>query len=307
LLQSALVVSMKSLASVCTAIGLFCVLPVSSPPLARGSAALPRVASSSAALQPALAAAPKLEQTPSGAYTGAPPVTRLQILDIAKSALGVPYVRGAESWPSLPQARSGTDCSGLIAKAWQAPRALETWEEMRMRPTTETLNVETSRWFKLPVSERQPGDVLVRYGALVRHAFIYERDAADFAESGAIWVYEAAEPNVQHRRYRLAELVGYTLTRRRGIDDVGLVGRSRDWIYGDMIDAFRQAGGERFVGTPYDRGEGILVHEWRSEKDAGVAQDFHGGQLGELRLVRSHQRPGAFIVLKAPLDDQPAP
>ena len=206
------------------------------------------------------------------------------------------YVHGAESWSAQPQPGHGTDCSGLIAKAWQVPHAAESWEELRKRPTTETLNVPTSRWFKLPVSERLPGDILVRYEAQVRHAFIYERDDRDYAKNGSIWVYEAAKPRVQHRRYRLGELAAYTLVRRHGIDDVGLVGRSRDWIFGDMVDAFLQAGGESALGTPYDRGDGILVHAWKAGTDSGVAQDFHGGQLAEAMLVQSRQRAGAFVV-----------
>jgi hypothetical protein len=234
--------------------------------------------------------------TPSGPYWGSPPVTRLQILDIAQSALGRRYLHGGESWSRAPSALDGVDCSGLIAKAWQVPRAVESWEELPSRPTTETLNVSTPRWQKLPLSERRPGDALVRYEDVVRHAFIYDRDDADYAKNSRIWVYEAAEPRVKHVSYRLAELEPYSLIRREGIDDVGLVGRSRNWIFGDMVDAFRRAGGEARLGTPHDRGEGVLVHAWSSASDDGVAQDFHGGELGPALLVRSQRRAGAFVV-----------
>jgi hypothetical protein len=200
------------------------------------------------------------------------------------------------------EARRGTDCSGLIAKAWQTPRALESWDELTARPTTQTLNVDTRRWFKLPLSERQPGDILVRYEASVQHAFIYERDDENFAKNRAIWVYEAAEPRVQHRRYGLSELRAYALVRRRGIDDIGVVGRSRNWIFGDMIDEFKRAGGERVVGRPYDRGDGILVHPWRGHGERGIVQDFHGGELGEAMLLRTDGQTGVRLVTGADLE-----
>jgi cell wall-associated NlpC family hydrolase len=308
---------MKSLPGMCVAIGLFCVVPVGSPPLARGSdGPASATADLSAATRPQhpLWAYPDTREqqgvpTPSafpparsGPYLGAPPVTRLQILDLARSAVGTSYVHGGESWERQRAAPGGTDCSGLIAKAWQVPRAAESWEELSVRPTTETLSVSTEGWFKLPVSQRQPGDVLVRREALVHHALIYERDDAYFAENGSIWVYEAAEPRVKHRSYRLAELSAYTLSRRRGIDDVGLVGRSHNWIFGEMIDAFRQAGGQRSLGTPHDRGLGVLVHGIEATGDAGVIQDFHDGLLGPALLALSRHRPGAFFVAGAFLE-----
>jgi hypothetical protein len=49
-----------------------------------------------------------------------------------------------------------------------------------------------------------------------------------------------------------------------------------------------------------------LVHEWRSGADSGIAQDFHGGQLGEAMLVQSHRRPGAFVVAGAELESHRA-
>jgi hypothetical protein len=301
---------LKSLASLCAAIGLFCAVPISSL-VARGSARIeptaeklapaPSRPASFAARATPTAADSLFAPTESGPYAGAPPVTRLQILDIARSAVGTPYVHGGESWSLQRPLRRGPDCSGLIAKAWQVPRAAESWEELYVRPTTETLKLSNKDWYPVPVSERRPGDVLVRYETVVRHAFIYERDDADFAQNEGVWVFEAAEPRVKHHRYRLTELGAYTLMRRRGIDDVGIVGRSRNWVFGGMIDAFRQAGGERFVGTPYDRGDGVLVHPWAASGDVGVAQDLHAGLLGEALLVDS-QRRGTFLVTGGTID-----
>jgi hypothetical protein len=273
---------MKSLASLCAAVGAFCMVPVSAPPLAKGQPQ-PATAALVVELPPSLPSLPSLPSalaplTPSRPYSGPPPLTPLQILDIAKSALGTRYVHGAESWATETPARAGVDCSGLIAKAWQLPRAAESWEELASRPTTETLNVEARQWFKLPLRARQPGDALVRYEADVRHAFIYERDEGD-----RVWVYEAALPRVSHRSYPLSRLRSYSVARRRDLDDVGLVGRSRAWVYGEFVDAFRRAGGEPIIGTPYDRGAGVLVHAWQG----GVAQDFHAGKLGDVRLVQS--------------------
>src|SRR5882724_9780805 len=188
---------MKSLASLCVAAVAFCMVPLSVPPLAKG---LPRPRSTALAVELPPSPLTPAPITPSRSYSGPPPVTPLQILDIARSALGTRYVHGAESWATETPGRAGVDCSGLIAKAWQLPRAAESWEELGARPTTETLNVDTRDWFKLPLRARQPGDALVRYEADVRHAFIYERDEGD-----RVWVYEAALPRVSHRSYRLAQ------------------------------------------------------------------------------------------------------
>jgi hypothetical protein len=297
---------MKSLAGPFTALLLSCAVPISSPPLARGSESEPapvvRVAASSA--PPASSDQPAVVfwTTPSGPYWGSPPVTRLQILDIARSALGRRYLHGGESWARAASGLDGVDCSGLIAKAWQVPRAVESWEELPSRPTTETLSVSTPRWQKLSIDERRPGDALVRYEEVVKHAFIFDRDDVDYAKNSRIWVYEAAEPRVKHVSYQLSELTQYSLVRRDGIDDVGLVGRSRNYVFGDMVDAFRRAGGEPVLGTPHDHGEGVLVHAWSNASDHGVAQDFHGGDRGAALLVRSQRRPGAFVVSGALLE-----
>lgn len=298
---------MKSLAGPFTALLLSCAVPISSPPLARGSEpepvrVEPAVTSTALPLPASDQRALVFWMTPSGPYWGSPPVTRLQILDIARSALGRRYLHGGESWSRAPSLRDGVDCSGLIAKAWQVPNAVESWEEMPMRPTTETLNVSTPRWQKISLDERRPGDALVRYEEVVKHAFIFERDDVDYAKNSRIWVYEAAEPRVKHVSYQLSELAQYSLVRRDGIDDVGIVGRSRNYVFGEMIDTFRRAGGEPELGTPYDRGEGVLVHAWSSADDHGVAQDFHGGELGSAMLVQSQRRPGAFIVSGALLE-----
>jgi hypothetical protein len=290
---------MKSFAGPVTAILLACAVPLSAPLLARGSEPEPEpVRVRALPATPATPDRPALVfwTTPSGPYWGSPPVTRLQILDIARSALGRRYLHGGESWLRAPSALDGVDCSGLIAKAWQVPRAVESWEELPARPTTETLNVSTPRWQKLELDERRPGDALVRYEEVVKHAFIFEKDDVDYAKNSRIWVYEAAEPRVKHVSYALGELAQYSLVRREGIDDVGLVGRSRNYVFGDMVDVFRRAGGEAMLGTPYDRGEGVLVHAWSTASDEGVAQDFHGGELGPAQLVRSHRRPGTFLV-----------
>jgi hypothetical protein len=171
-----------------------------------------------------------------------------------------------------------------------------------VRPTTQTLSLPTTGWQPIRAAEREPGDILVRYGKTVKHAFIYERDAESTENQPQIWVYEAAEPRVAHRRYRLGELTAYHWMRRRNLDDVGITGRTRNWVFGDMIDAFQAAGGEAAVGMPYDRGAGILAYAWSTADDAGAAQDFDGGTLGPTLLVHSNRRGASIVISGAELE-----
>jgi cell wall-associated NlpC family hydrolase len=278
--------------------------------LATSAAALPRPEKMSIQAEPALlpsaastrqadvlavekSATPK-ERIVSGPYAGPPPITQQQILDIARSALGVRYVWGGESWDALDKNFKGVDCSGLVAKAWQVPRASETFQEVFRRPTTETLNLPNPHWFEVEMADRQAGDILVRYDKAVQHVFMFESNAPDYAISHKVWVFEASAPEVKRTTYTIEALTNYSAFRRTNIDDIGIVGRSRNWLFGEFVATFRAFGGERYVGRPTDLGEGRLVH--RTPNNQGYAQDFANGELGSGVMQRADVRAGAFLV-----------
>jgi len=82
----------------------------------------------------------------SGGYSGAPPMTRAQILEIARSAVGSPYVWGGDSWNPFNRNWNGADCSGLVSRAWQVNEARFTTEELSARPNTTALMGASTLW-----------------------------------------------------------------------------------------------------------------------------------------------------------------
>lgn len=234
-------------------------------------------------------------KTPSRHYSGPPPLTSLQILDLAASAAGSKYVMGGESWDARNVGYGGTDCSGLIAKAWQLPRASESWEELPDRPTTAIFSHGRGPWYAIPFEQRRPGDAFVRHDKLVKHGFLFHSDDDQFAENRSVWVLEAAAPQVRRRLYSLDGLAEYRLLRRSDLDEVGLVGRSRNWLFGDFVDTFIAQGGEVAVGRPFDRGHGVLVHRVNLAS-GGVVQDFQHGDLGSAMILRSDRLARAALV-----------
>jgi hypothetical protein len=252
--------------------------------------------SSPDALLPRYVARRDRGQTASAAYDGPPPMTRQQILDIARSAVGSRYMAGGESWDPLDRSWGGPDCTGLLVKAWQLSQASESWEELLARPTADSFQHWSSVWSERRMQEREPGDILVSIDEEVRQVLVFEKDDSDFARNEQVWVYEAAAPRVRRKSYSIQQLRGFTLYGRKGIDDVGLVGRSRSWIFGPMIDAFIAAGGEAKVGRPFDRSDGILVRRIETARRAGYAQDFEHGTLGRAMIILPEGMRNAFVV-----------
>jgi hypothetical protein len=217
--------------------------------------------------------------TPSGSYNGYSPMTQLQILDLAFSAVGSWYRFGGESWNPFDRESSlhRADCSGLVSTVWQVFRTRATTEEDPAggRPATTGLRspAATSPWFS--VTDRQIADACVHVSA--EHAFLYGGDAG----SGNVYAYEALNAGYRIRFWQ-RPVSGFAFRRRKDINSVGLVGRDKTWIYGPFIDKFIALGGQNNVGRPFNNGGSHLVHRWGP---SGYTQDFKNGQFGQCAIM----------------------
>ncbi len=223
----------------------------------------------------------------SGSYSGPPPMTVAQIMEIAQSAVGSPYRFGGESWNPFNRSYNGADCSGLVSTAWQVNHARPSTEEASSRPsTTDLLNIPSgSAWYS--VSNRQAGDAFTSSS----HAFLYEAEGS----SGQVWVYEALNQNYPIRHAQRS-FSGYSLRRRSNLDAYGIAGRDKGWIFGEFLDVYQAFGGQGAVGYPFDNGGSYLVHRWDVNGEDGFTQDFRGGSRGQTAIMHGDARPGSFLV-----------
>ncbi|MBA3946496.1 MAG: hypothetical protein H0X37_18265 [Herpetosiphonaceae bacterium] len=230
----------------------------------------------------------------SGSYSGPPPITRDQIIEIAQSAVGSPYVWGGESWNPFNRSYNGADCSGLVSTSWQVYQARPTTQESSSRPSTAELNANSSWWFIDSNSgNRQKGDAFVRNDSLVQHTWLYEQEGG----SGYVWSYEALNASYPIRHVQNS-MSGFRLTRRY-IDGtgIGIAGRDTGWIYSDFQDTFTSFGKEPNVGHPFDNGGTIFVHRWTiPNKESGYAQDFRTAGGSKSVIMHGDGRSGAFWV-----------
>ncbi len=220
-------------------------------------------------------------------------MTRGQILQIAESAIGTPYLWGGDAWDPTDRSRLGADCSGLIVKAWQLEAPQEVWEELPVRPTTYSLVHPNAQWSHVDRAERLPGDAFVRHDIIQQHAYIFEANAPHQGDQEILRLIEAPEPGKEIRRIHLPlkDLADYSVVRRSSLDNVGFVGRTKTRVYGRFIDAFRDLGGEDEVGQPYDEGEGLYVHS--VEGTPGLVQTFR--RKGGKRIALYASRPGGIV------------
>jgi hypothetical protein len=117
-----------------------------------------------------------------------PLITRAQIIDIAKSGVGCPYVWGGTCWDPANKTWKGADCSGYVTKCWQVPAASATTDCLPHYYTTATFYSETTHWTAISRSELLAGDSLVYRSGGSGHIILFE----SFTEtSGCYQVYEA--------------------------------------------------------------------------------------------------------------------
>ncbi len=131
-------------------------------------------------------------------------MTREAVLDLVKPAVGHGYFWGHNTWtndgsnigtcsgdcPSCTfKGTVGTDCSGLVSKAWQVPSALPiTTDQGHL--STEIFRFQELYWKRIQRSELIAGDALVYRNAAnsAGHIVLFDR-MGDVP--GRYWVYEA--------------------------------------------------------------------------------------------------------------------
>ncbi|MCK5796289.1 MAG: hypothetical protein KAI47_03845, partial [Deltaproteobacteria bacterium] len=116
-----------------------------------------------------------------------PTINRDEIIDIAKSGVGSPYIWGGTCWDPKNRSWKGPDCSGYVTTCWQIPNASETTDCLPHYYTTSTFVNNTTHWTKISRDDLIRGDALVYNNGSYGHIILY--DAGD--KWGAAEVYEA--------------------------------------------------------------------------------------------------------------------
>lgn len=131
-------------------------------------------------------------------------MTRDAVLDLVKPAVGHGYFWGHNTWTSDGSNKGtcsgdcptctfkgtvGTDCSGLVSKAWQIPSALQI-TTYATYITTDVFRFQELYWKRIQRSELMPGDALVYRNTTTKagHIVLFDR-MGDVP--GRYWVYEA--------------------------------------------------------------------------------------------------------------------
>lgn len=142
-----------------------------------------------------------------------PTLSRDQIIAIAKSGVGSPYVWGGTCWNPANRSWKGPDCSGFVTKCWQIPATSKTTDCLPHYYTTSTFQNATTHWTKISRNDLARGDALVYNSGSAGHVVLYE--------SGDKWgnaqVYEArgSAYGVMHRTKNVESK--YVARRRNSI------------------------------------------------------------------------------------------
>lgn len=168
------------------------------------------------------------------------PMTREEIISIAKSGMGYSYRWGGATWdpsgpnfpgvchkaclePSCHSASKGgpewgMDCSGFVQQVWQAPRPNPVNRELgNERYSTHNFRNEEKDWFRLGSrDEMERGDALVYRGKSGGHIVLFEK----WLNNGQALVYECASCNTGcvHRARSIG--AAYIPIRRKLVNDV---------------------------------------------------------------------------------------
>jgi hypothetical protein len=122
------------------------------------------------------------------ARAGCPVMTRDQIIAIAKTGVGCPYVWGGTCWDPAAPTWKGADCSGFVTKCWQVPAASKTTDCLAHYYTTDSFYSDTTYWDPITRAELLAGDALVYRSGSSGHIVLFE---AFTDTSGCYEVYEA--------------------------------------------------------------------------------------------------------------------
>jgi len=107
------------------------------------------------------------------AHAAIPTITRDQIISIAKSGVGCPYVWGGTCWDPANKKWKGADCSGYVTKCWQIPTATKTTDCVSHYYTTYTFLNSTTHWTKISRNDLLKGDALVYNTGSAGHVILY--------------------------------------------------------------------------------------------------------------------------------------
>jgi MYXO-CTERM domain-containing protein len=128
------------------------------------------------------------------------PMTRAELINLAKSGVGYSYYWGHGSWrtdgashgscsgscPSCSHSGSyGADCSGFAAKVWQVPSPIAVSTDSHPYSTYNFRN-ETTHWTRISRDATKQADCLVHNSSGSGHIVVYESGDP----WGSFWAYE---------------------------------------------------------------------------------------------------------------------
>lgn len=105
------------------------------------------------------AAALLVHATPALAACTCPLKWDVEIIDIAYSGVGSPYLWGHAAWSTRDRNWKGADCSGFVVKTWQVPRSSVTWEDYHPYGTYHLFNA-SYHWYSIGRSALAKGDAV---------------------------------------------------------------------------------------------------------------------------------------------------
>ncbi|RME28350.1 MAG: PEGA domain-containing protein, partial [Deltaproteobacteria bacterium] len=173
-------------------------------------------------------------------------MTRQQIIDLAKPAVGYSYWWGHGCWrtdgtqhgscsgscPDCTHSGSyGADCSGFVAKVWQVPSSSAVTTDSHPYSTREFRYSET-HWDQIPRDQAQIADAFVYRNSsnTAGHIVLYESGDP----WGSIWTYEArgCSYGIVHNLRTLSS--SYVAIRRHNLSEQPANGRLIGAVYEDQ-------------------------------------------------------------------------
>jgi hypothetical protein len=141
-----------------------------------------------------------LAALPRAASASPAPMTRAEIINLAKSGVGYSYYWGHGSWrtdgtqhgscsgscPGCSHSGAyGADCSGFAAKVWQVPSPSAVTTDSHPYSTYNFRN-ETTHWTRISRDDTKPADCMVYNSSGSGHIVVYESGDP----WGSFWAYE---------------------------------------------------------------------------------------------------------------------
>ena len=110
----------------------------------------------------------------SSSTIAAPPtMSRDEIITIAKTGVGCPYVWGGTCWDPNNKKWKGADCSGYVTVCWQIPKASKTTDCLSHYYSTYHYTSQTTHWTNISRNDLQKADALVYRENGAGHIVLY--------------------------------------------------------------------------------------------------------------------------------------